>query len=225
MGKTREMTLAKAVTCDDLEALIKYRDPETGDHIQRTRHYVHVVARWLKKHAKYSAIFDDITMDLLHKSAPFHDIGKLLVPDHILFKPGALTCEEFEEMKTHAVRGANAICRTAQKNVHDSFPAFAGEIAGTHHERWDGTGYPNGMKGEEIPLSGRLMAIADVYDALVSRRVYKSPFTHSQAVAIIANGDGRTMPHHFDPDVLAAFLNQENTFRQIAIEYGELEEK
>jgi putative two-component system response regulator len=171
---------------------------------------------------------DPDTIDLLYKSSPLHDIGKVGVPDRILLKRGKLTSEEFQEMTKHTVYGQDAIQRAEQAldgKRAISFLHLAREIAHTHHEKWDGSGYPQGLAREDIPLSGRLMMLADVYDALISKRAYKPPLPHEQAVHIITQGDGRTMPDHFDPDVLDAFVELEQKFRQIALELADFEEE
>ncbi|MFC1841257.1 HD-GYP domain-containing protein, partial [Thermodesulfobacteriota bacterium] len=200
------------------------RDPETGGHIKRTQNYVKALAVKLKDHPKFSDFFTDETINELFKSAPLHDVGKVGVPDHILMKPGKLTDEEFEEMKKHTTYGYETIFRVELElggGIEKSFMSFAGEIAHTHQEKWDGSGYPQGLKEEDIPISGRLMALADVYDALISRRVYKAPFTHSKAIAIIEEGKGQ----HFDPDMTDAFLEIHEEIRMIAIEYADHDEE
>ncbi|MEW6220470.1 MAG: HD domain-containing phosphohydrolase [Thermodesulfobacteriota bacterium] len=224
-ARTRELAITKEVTIDGLAALAEYRDPETGGHIQRTKYYVRLLAEALRRQPRFQKALDEESLELLYKSAPLHDIGKVGVPDHILFKPGPLSAEEFTAMQKHAEYGANAIRRTEEKLPADSFLAFARQIAQTHHERWDGTGYPGGLRGDAIPLGGRLMALADVYDALISRRVYKAPLSHRRAVEIIIQGDGRTRPSHFDPEVLAVFAEQEAMFRQIAFEHADSQEE
>ncbi len=204
-----------------MAGLAEYRDPETGAHIKRTRNYVRVLAEKLRAESGYAGYFTDETIDLLYKSAPLHDIGKVGVRDDILLKPGPLTDAEFEVMRRHTVYGRDAI-QAAAKNLGDnSFLRLAQEIAYTHQERWDGGGYPQGLAGEAIPIPGRLMAIADVYDALISRRVYKAPFTHAQAVAVIRDGRGS----HFDPAMVDAFLDVQETFRQIALKFTESDEE
>ncbi len=219
--RTSELELTQEVTIESMGTLAEYRDPETGGHIQRTKHYVKILANHLKNHPKFSSQLDEQAIESLHKSAPLHDIGKVGVPDHILLKPGRLTEAEFTEMKKHTIYGRDAISRAEKKLGNRSFLHYALEIAESHQEKWDGSGYPNGWKGEEIPLSGRLMAIADVYDALISKRVYKAPFTHSKAVAIIEEGRG----NHFDPDLVDAFLQVAEEFRQIALQHVDFPEE
>ena len=151
-------------------------------------------------------------LDLLFKSAPLHDIGKIGIADHILLKPGKLTPEEFEEMKRHSIIGWRALNRTEQLLGSNSFLRYASEIALTHHEKWDGSGYPDKLIGTAIPLSGRLMAVADVYDALRSHRPYKNPYPHFEAAAMIIDGRG----HHFDPDIVDVFIALDSDFQKIS---------
>jgi len=222
--RTRELVLTQDATINSMATLAEYRDPETGGHIKRTQNYVKALATKLINNPKYKDFFDDKTIEELFKSAPLHDIGKVGVSDNILLKPGKLTDEEFEEIKKHPVYGRDTIFRVELElggDVDQSFLRFAKEIAYTHQEKWDGSGYPQGLKAEDIPISGRLMAIADVYDALISKRVYKSPFTHSKAVEIIAEGKGQ----HFDPDMVDAFLEIEEEFRQTALEFADFDEE
>ena len=211
--RTQEVQVVQDVTIMAMGSLAETRDNETGNHIRRTQHYVRALATKLQSHGKYARHLDDATIELLFKSAPLHDIGKVGIPDRILLKAGKLTPEEFEIMKTHTTLGRDAIM-AAEKllDAPSSFLRYAREIAHYHQEKWDGSGYPEGFKGEQIPLSARLMAIADVYDALISRRVYKPAFPHEKAVEIIREGRNK----HFDPDITDAFLEISEDFRQIA---------
>ncbi|MBF0235157.1 MAG: two-component system response regulator [Desulfamplus sp.] len=219
--RTKELALTQEVTIYSLASLAETRDPETGGHIMRTQRYVKILAEQLKNHPKFQDFMDDRTIELLYQSAPLHDIGKVGVPDSILMKPGKLTEDEFAEMKKHTIRGRDALRVAELKLGSNSFMHYAREIAYTHQEKWDGSGYPDGIKGEEIPISGRLMAIADVYDALVSKRFYKPPFSHKKALEIIKDGKGK----HFDPDMVDAFVAIENEVRMIAIELADSEEE
>ena len=216
-----EIALTQDVTIESMGTLAEYRDPETGGHIKRTRHYVMLLAMHLKNHPKFKDILDDATIELLYKSAPLHDIGKVGIPDNILLKPGKLSDEEFEIMKKHADYGMETIAIQEERLGDNSFLHYAREIAATHQEKWDGTGYPAGLKGEGIPVSGRLMALADVYDALISKRVYKPSLPHKKAVAIISEGKGV----HFDPDMVEVFLKLEDEFRKIALEHADFDEE
>lgn len=219
--RTRRLALTQAVTIESLATLAEYRDPETGGHIKRTQNYVKALAVHLKDHPRYRDELNDETIELLYLSAPLHDLGKVGVPDHILLKAGKLTDEEFEEMKKHTVYGHDALLITEQKLGEDTFLRLAREIAYTHQEKWDGSGYPLGLKGYAIPLAGRLMALADVYDALISKRVYKPPFPHEKAVQIIVEGKDQ----HFDPDLVDAFVELQETFRNIALTFADYEEE
>ncbi|QOX78969.1 response regulator [Trichlorobacter lovleyi] len=219
--RTRELLLTQDAVIYGLGILAEYRDPETGLHIKRTQLYVKLLAEQLRHHASFQGYFDDTTIRLLYHSAPLHDIGKVGVPDHILLKPGKLTEAEFEQMKQHAVYGREVIDRIAA-GMHDdsaaSFLRLAGDCAYSHHECWNGTGY-NGLSGDAIPVAGRLMALADIYDALTSKRVYKPAFSHERTVEIITEGDGRTVPEQFDPAVLQAFMDLQGSFKQISNAY------
>ncbi|MGE5516875.1 MAG: two-component system response regulator [Bacteroidota bacterium] len=211
--RTEEVMAIQDVTILAMASLAETRDLETGNHIRRTQFYIKALATRLRNHPRFAAHLDDATIDMLFKSAPLHDIGKVGIPDRILLKPGRFTPEEFEIMKTHTVLGRDAIAhaeRSLGSNVE--FLTLAKEIAYSHQEKWDGSGYPLGLKGDDIPLSARLMAVADVYDALISRRVYKESMPHEKAVIIMTEGRGS----HFDPDVLDAFLDIQDEFRAIA---------
>lgn len=212
--RTAELEYAQDVALSGFATLAEFRDQETGAHIVRTRQYVRLLAHYLSVHPRFSEVLTQDEIDQLYKSAPLHDIGKIGVADRILLKPGKLTPEEFEEMKKHTLYGRDAIARAeqAQGALRNSFLRLAREIAYTHHEKWDGSGYPQGLAGESIPISGRLMALADVYDALVSKRVYKEALPHDLAVEIITSERGR----HFDPAVVDAFLDLQEAFWNIA---------
>lgn len=217
-ARTRELQLTQDAAIFGLAILAEFRDLETGMHIKRTQHYVLLLADYLKDHPRFADYFDENTLQRLYDSAPLHDIGKVGVPDSILLKPGELTKDELEIMKLHTAYGRDVV-RRIELGMHDtkasSFLRLAEEIAHTHHECWDGSGY-YGLKGDEIPISGRLMAMADVYDALTSKRVYKEALEHEKAMEIIIKGDGRTSPEHFDPDVLQAFIDLHEEFQRIS---------
>lgn len=219
--RTKELELTQEVTIESMATLAEYRDPETGGHIKRTKRYVKALAMLLKNTSKFEDFFTDENIHLLYMSAPLHDIGKVGISDDTLLKPGKLTEEEWTEMQLHTVYGYEAIAAAKEKLGENSFLHFAEEIAYTHQEKWDGSGYPRGLRGEEIPISGRLMAVADVYDALISKRVYKPPFTHEKAMEIIAEGKGS----HFDPDMVDAFMEISEQFREIAIEFADFDEE
>lgn len=211
--RTKELAKVQDATIAAMAALAETRDDETGNHIYRTQRYVKSLALALQHHPRFEYELTDESIELLFKSAPLHDIGKVSVPDHILKKPGPLTEEEFEAVKQHTTKGGDAI-RSVEDRLGESsdFLRFAREIAYSHQERWDGSGYPDGLAGDEIPVSARLMAVADVYDALISRRRYKAPFSHETAVTMMEQGRGT----HFDPDVLDSFLRIQDEFREIA---------
>ncbi len=218
--RTQEVSMIQDVTIMAMASLAETRDNETGNHIRRTQNYVRILARQLQGHPRFAAFLSDANIELLYKSAPLHDIGKVGIPDRILLKPGKLTPEEFEIMKTHTTLGRDAILHAEVRlNSPNTFLRFARDIAYAHQEKWDGSGYPLGLRGDEIPVSARLMAVADVYDALISRRVYKPPFPHEQAVQIISEGRGR----HFDPDMVDAFLQVAEDFRSIAATFADTE--
>ena len=215
--RTRELALVQEATIESLSSLVETRDPETGGHIKRTQSYVRTLAERLRNHPPFREILDEENIDLLCKSAPLHDIGKVGVSDRILLKPGKLTDPEFEEMKKHTIYGRDALQSAEKKLGKISFLRFAREVAYTHHEKWDGSGYPEGLVADQIPLSGRLMALADAYDALTSKRVYKAAVSHEKAMGIIREGRGR----HFDPDTVDAFLETQEEFQEIARRYAD----
>jgi putative two-component system response regulator len=222
--RTEELALTQDAIILSLTSLIETRGNETGGHLKRTQHYVRVLAERLVSHSKFSHFLTDQTVDLLSKSTPLHDIGKVGVRDAILLKPGKLTHEEFEEMKKHTVYGRDTLLQMEKAfkgRSAASFLEIARVIAYTHHEKWDGTGYPEGSSTADIPIPGRLMAIADVYDALIAKRVYKPAFHHSEAEEIIAQAKGKL----FDPDIVDVFLRVREEFRKIALKYADFEEE
>jgi len=204
-----------------LARLAEVRDPETGNHLLRTQAYVRTLARQLRTRPRFADLLTPAYIETLTKSAPLHDIGKVGIPDHILLKPGKLSAEEFTVMKTHAKLGSDAIEKAeldAERPI--AFLATAKEIARWHHEKWDGSGYPDGLRGDAIPASARLMALADVFDALISRRFYKEPMLTEKAAAIIIGGRGT----HFDPDVVDAFIATRDDFLAIARRHADSED-
>jgi putative two-component system response regulator len=211
--RTRELEATQEASILALATLAETRDNETGNHIRRTARYVRELALKLRELPEYAAVLDNATVATLVRSAPLHDIGKVGIADSILLKPGKLTPEEFEIMKTHAAIGRDALAKAeALLGAETSYLGIAKEIAGGHHEKWDGSGYPDGLSGASIPISARLMALADVYDALISKRVYKEAFPREKAEAIILEGRGR----HFDPNVVDAFTALKDDFWEIA---------
>ena len=219
--RTKKLGELQDVAMEAMGALAESRDPETGNHIRRTQLYVQLLAEKLQSHPKFAEYLTPERITLLFKAAPLHDIGKVGVPDAILLKPGKLTAEEFETMKLHTVHGRDAIAAAERKLSEPSeFLTVAKEIAYSHQEKWDGSGYPEGLAGEAIPISARLMAIADVYDALISRRVYKPPFSHEKAIGIMSEGRGS----HFDPTMLDAFMTISDSCREVAERYADTED-
>ena len=214
--RTLEVQAIQDVTIMAMTSLAETRNNETGNHIRRTQLYVKALAEHLRDHPRFAHLLTDRMVDLLYKSAPLHDIGKIGIPDAILLKPGKLTVEEFEIMKTHTTLGRNAIEEAERRlGMRVAFLSVSKEIAYSHQEKWDGSGYPEGLKGDAIPVSARLMAVADVYDALISKRVYKPAFPHEQACATIVKGRGT----HFDPDMVDAFVEIAQDFLRISQRY------
>ena len=211
--RLRENQVIQDVSIRALARLAETRDNETGNHILRTQFYVHELAQRARSHPRFAAALDAHAVELMAKSAPLHDIGKVGIPDHVLLKPGKLDAQEWEVMKGHARLGAEAIER-AVADTHQPvlFLAYARDIALHHHERWDGAGYPDGLGGDAIPLAARLMALADVFDALISRRVYKPALSFEAALGIMQAQRGR----HFDPDLLDLFVDGFDSFCDIA---------
>ncbi|HCY85867.1 MAG TPA: hypothetical protein DHV36_12095 [Desulfobacteraceae bacterium] len=215
----QKLSAAQQLTMEIMVSMVETRDPETGEHIVRTQHYARAVALHLRKKGRFADWLTDEYIETLFLSVPLHDIGKVGIPDNILLKPGRLTDDEFRQMKMHATYGRIILRQAAEKIEGSNYLAMAEDIAGTHHEKWDGTGYPEGLSGEDIPLSGRIMAIADVYDALISRRCYKPPFSHDKAMGIIRKERGKL----FDPVIVDAFVEIETTIKRIAKRFGDKE--
>ncbi|MBI5664460.1 MAG: response regulator [Nitrospirae bacterium] len=191
-----------------LTTVAEFRDTEAGTHVSRIGTYAVMISQKLEMPLEFIRNIKD--------ASPLHDIGKLGVTDHILFKPGQLTLEEYEVMKTHTSEGASILSKSSNPIIQ-----MAESIALTHHERWDGTGYPRGLRGEEIPIEGRIVNICDQYDAIRSKRVYKPEYSHVETVRIITEGDGRTMPEHFDPNVLRALARVADQFDEVYTAYND----
>ncbi len=216
--RTKELAAIQDVTILAMASLAETRDNDTGNHIRRTQYYVKLLADYLKTHERFSDFLSEHTIQMLFKSAPLHDIGKVGIPDRILLKPGRFEPHEFEIMKTHCKLGRDAIQHAEdQLGLEVDFLKYAKEIAYGHQEKWDGSGYPEGLAGDAIPISARLMAVADVYDALISRRVYKEGMPHAKAVSIIQEGKGT----HFDPDIADAFIALQEQFHEIAQRFAD----
>ena len=209
-----EVEQLRDATLHVMISFAEFRDEDTGFHVRRTQEYVRTLAHWLAAQPGNTLQLDDEQIEHIAKSAPLHDIGKVAIPDGILLKPGRLTPDEWTVMKTHAMQGWEMLRRAAERmgDQGSLFLQYGMEIARHHHERWDGAGYPDGLAGAAIPLSARLMAVADVYDALISRRPYKEPMTHADAMDLILAGSGG----HFDPAVVQALQANQETLQRIA---------
>ncbi len=215
--RTRELVMTRDVTIHALIGLLEVRNIESSNHTKRTQWMMKILCEHLKTKQKYADILDDEYITELFQTAPLHDIGKVGIPDKILLKPGRLDSEEFEIMKKHTTYGVEALTHELNPKNVTTFIRTAIEIVGTHHEKFDGTGYPHGLKAEEIPLCGRMMAIIDVYDALTSKRVYKPAVAHEEALAIILSERSK----HFDPSLIDAFIEVEKDIQQIRYKYGQ----
>jgi putative two-component system response regulator len=220
--RTAEITAIQNATIQVVTSLAETRDQETGNHIRRTQSYVRLIAMRLSKNERFRNVLTASAIATLYKSAPLHDIGKVGIPDRILLKPGKLTADEFRIMMSHTTIGHAAIERAEEQlGMEVDFLKTAKQIALSHHEKWDGSGYPHGLHGVEIPLGARLMAVADVYDALISKRVYKEPIPHAEAMRLILADRGS----HFDPDVLDAFLAAEEDVLSIAERFRDMKQE
>ena len=218
-ARLAEVDLLRDATLHVMISFAEFRDEDTGFHVRRTQEYVRTLAQWLAAQPATAAQLDDGCIDHMAKSAPLHDIGKVAIPDGILLKPGRLTPDEMTVMRTHAMQGWEMLRRAAERmGDHGSlFLQYGMEIARHHHERWDGAGYPDGLAGDAIPLSARLMAVADVYDALISRRPYKAPMSHADACAHIVGASGS----HFDPNVVQALLATQDALQATARQWND----
>jgi len=214
--KTAEVINLQNAVLTTVADLVEFRDKLTGGHVNRTQLYMKALVEELIREGIYKDEVDNWNMDFFLPSTQLHDVGKIGITDLILNKPGKLTPEEFEIMKTHVAVGVAAIEKIMRITEEHAFLRYTLRIAGTHHEKWDGTGYPAGLKGEQIPLEGRLMAIADVYDALISVRPYKKAFSHEEASEIIEEGAGT----HFDPVLVEVFRSAKGEFAKAALEVG-----
>jgi len=210
----RETIMAKHVMVQSLLSLVEIRDAETGRHSRRTQQYARVLAQELATHPNYCDYLTPERVNLLSTLAPLHDIGKVGVPDRLLHKPGVLTAEELEEMRKHPTHGRDIILKTEREvDVRDDLTlTIAKDIVYTHHEKWDGSGYPQGLSGAEIPIAGRLVAVVDVYDAARSRRSYQPAMQHDEVVALIIRGRGT----QFDPAVVDAFVKVSSAFQRLS---------
>ena len=210
--KTKTVVELQAAILSTMSDLVENRDAATGGHIERTQSYLRILLYALLRSDTHKEEISSWDIELLLQSAQLHDIGKIAIDDSILRKPGKLTPEEFDKIKQHTEIGQRIIERIESKTSQQAFLEQAKILAATHHEKWDGSGYHNALKGEDIPLQGRLMAIADVYDALISDRPYKKAFTHEQSVEIIKSDSGR----HFDPTIVELFLSVADEFERVS---------
>jgi len=217
--QVQQITSAQLGAIFAMSKLAESRDPETGEHLERMREYCKVLSIHLGKAPKYQSIINDAYIENIYAASPLHDIGKVGIADSVLLKPGQLTSEEWMIMKTHPIIGAATLREVDRQHPGNSLIRMGIDIAESHHERWDGTGYPYGLQGTEIPLVARILALGDVYDALTSKRCYKEAFDHHKSRAILQENSGS----HFDPEVVDAFLATENEFQRIREFYQESE--
>lgn len=218
--KVKEITSTQLAAIFAMSKLAESRDNETGEHLERMREYCKIISRHLSSQEKFSNIIDDKYIDDIYAASPLHDIGKVGIPDNILLKPGKLSDEEWVIMKTHTTIGVNTLLEVDKQHPGNDFISMGINIAGGHHEKWDGTGYPAGLSGIEIPLAARILSLGDVYDALTSKRCYKEAFTHEKSRDIILSDKGR----QFDPDIVDAFVDMEEEFKKVRAFYQDTEE-
>lgn len=203
-----------SLTIMGLAKLSEYRDTDVGSHLERIREFSKAIAKEMSGITKYKELITDSYIDYIYQASILHDIGKVGIPDDVLLKPGKLTSEEFQVIKSHSILGGDSLKDIEAKTDGESFLPIAREIAYYHHEKWNGKGYPEGLSGDNIPLSARIVSLADVYDALTSKRIYKEAFTHAEAVKIIVSERGR----QFDPEVVDAFMARNKEFSRISEE-------
>jgi putative two-component system response regulator len=210
-AKVREISMSQLAAIFAMSKLAESRDPETGEHLERMREYCKLLSEQLSRMPKYRPIIDRGFVENIYAASPLHDIGKVGIEDRVLLKPGALTNDEWVLMKRHPIIGAETLREVDRQHPGNAFIHTGIDIAEGHHEKWDGSGYPYGRAGEEIPLVARILALGDVYDALTSKRCYKDAFSHEKSRSIIEEGSGR----HFDPDVVLAFFEREDEFMKV----------
>lgn len=218
--QVKATTSAQLAAIFAMSKLAESRDPETGEHLERIREYCKIISQQLAAGVKYAPIISDEFIENFYAASPLHDIGKVGIPDAILLKPGKFTPDEWEFMKKHTIIGAQTLLEVDKQHPGNKLIRTGIEIAGGHHEKWDGSGYPYGLSGEAIPLVARILALADVYDALTSKRCYKEAFTHKHSMEIIYSDCGT----HFDPDIIASFQSTENEFERVRAFYKNSEE-
>jgi len=219
-AKVLEISQSQLAAIFAMSKLAESRDPETGEHLERMREYCKLLSEQLSRMPKFQPVIDKAFVDNIYAASPLHDIGKVGIDDSVLLKPGALSDEEWVIMKQHPVIGAETLRVVDRQHPGNDFIHTGIEIAESHHEKWDGSGYPYGLSGENIPLSARILALGDVYDALISRRCYKDAFSHEKSRGIIEEGHGS----HFDPDVISAFFEVEDDFKRVQQEYRDPEQ-
>ncbi len=217
--QVQQITVAQQATIFALAKLAASRNLETGEHLQRMCEYSRMLSEKLRLLPKYASVIDEDFIRNIYAASPLHDIGKVAIPDRILLKIDKLTEEEYNIMKTHTIIGGKTLREVDQQHPGNDFVRVGIEIAESHHEKWDGNGYPYGLAGENIPLAGRILALGDVYDATISKRVYKEAFSHSESREIILNGSGK----NFDPDIVDAFISSEDEFIAISKRYVDTE--
>jgi len=214
-AQVKEISDSQIATIVALAKISEYRDEDTGNHILRVQRYCRALAEHLAKDGTFDGLVDEAFIETIFHASALHDIGKVGIPDSILLKPGKHTPEEWEIMKSHAAIGAETLSTVLKTYPNSEFLKMGKEIAQSHHERWDGSGYPEGLKGEAIPLSARILVIADQYDALRNKRPYKPAFDAAKTYSILTEGDGRSDPKHLDPRVLEAFKGMAKEFEAI----------
>ncbi len=214
-AQVKEISDSQIATIVAFAKLAESRDEDTGNHILRVQRYCRALATRLAEDGVFGTLINDTFIENIYQASALHDIGKVGIPDRILLKPGALTAEELDIMKTHTTLGAKTLAAVLASYPNNGFVRMGMEVAQSHHERWDGSGYPGGLSGESIPLTARIMTLADQYDALRNKRPYKPAFDAAKTYAILVGGDGRSNPNHFDARVLAAFKNMATEFEAI----------
>jgi len=218
-AKIREISQSQLAAIFAMSKLAESRDPETGEHLERMREYCRLLSEQLSRMPRYRSIIDREFVENIYAASPLHDIGKVGIEDRVLLKPGPLTDDEWVLMKQHSIIGAETLREVDRQHPGNAFIHTGIDIAEGHHEKWDGSGYPYGKSGEEIPLVARILALGDVYDALTSKRCYKEAFSHEKSRSIIQDGSG----NHFDPDVVLAFFETEDEFKRVKEDYQDSE--
>lgn len=218
-AKIREISESQLAAIFAMSKLAESRDPETGEHLERMREYCRLLSEQLSRMPRYRSIIDREFVDNIYAASPLHDIGKVGIEDRVLLKPGSLTDDEWVLMKQHPIIGAETLREVDRQHPGNAFIHTGIDIAEGHHEKWNGTGYPYGRSGEDIPLVARILALGDVYDALTSKRCYKDAFSHEKSRSIIQEGSGS----HFDPDVVLAFFETEDEFMRVKMDHKDSE--